>query len=400
MPDRSLLDLYVDFLFAAISDLGGDMAKWGLSWRVGVALGVAAAGMALARWLHIPGGAIIGAMVLTATARLLNAPAEEPPSWLRTVARIILGLTIGATVTPDTIHAVTRALLPVSVMVVAMMALGLIVAWAVHRWAHMALPTALCGTAPGALAGMVTLADSLGGEGAVVASMHLVRLISVSLIVPSIVRDSFTAGGVALALPAATPDATDPLARLAILFVLGLIAGLWAARLKIPAGDLLAGMIVAALLNPGWLRLPALPDSWRLFAQWVVGAGVGATVTRETLRHFKPFALAGALMTAFLIVCGLGLGWLLTQISDLDLVTALVGCAPGGADTMMILAGELGADPQIVAAMHVSRMLILMVLLPVLIRAAANSRNSSRLERTDRDLERRRGEGYSPSQGQ
>jgi uncharacterized membrane protein AbrB (regulator of aidB expression) len=51
-------------------------------------------------------------------------------------------------------------------------------------------------------------------------------------------------------------------------------------------------MIVAALLNPTWLRLAALPAAWRLFAQWIVGAGVGVTVTRETLRHFKPFALA------------------------------------------------------------------------------------------------------------
>jgi len=375
------------------------MAKWGLSWRVGLALGMAAIGMALAKWLHIPGGAIIGAMILTAIARLLNAPLDEPPSWLRTVARIVLGLTIGATVTTETIQAVARALLPVSLMVVAMMALGLVVAWAVHRWAHMALPTALCGTAPGALSGMVTLADSLGGEGAVVASMHLVRLISVSLIVPAIVRDSFTPAGAAVATLPAAVETASPLLRLVILLALGLVVGLWVARFKIPAGDLLAGMIVAALLNPTWLRLAALPAAWRLFAQWIVGAGVGVTVTRETLRHFKPFALAGALMTVFLIASGLGLGWLLTQISDLDLVTALVGCAPGGADTMMILAGELGADPQIVAAMHVSRMLILMVLLPVLIKAATNSVGAKQPARTPSST-RKAGKGYSPSQGQ
>jgi membrane AbrB-like protein len=201
---------------------------------------MAAIGMALAKWLHIPGGAIIGAMILTAIARLLNAPLDEPPSWLRTVARIVLGLTIGATVTTETIQAVARALLPVSVMVVAMMALGLVVAWAVHRWAHMALPTALCGTAPGALSGMVTLADSLGGRG---------RGGQYALGAPDQrepnraryrARFVHPAGAAVATLPAAVETAS-PLLRLVILLALGLVVGLWVARFKIPAGDLLAG---------------------------------------------------------------------------------------------------------------------------------------------------------------
>jgi uncharacterized protein len=100
-------------------------------------------------------------------------------------------------------------------------------------------------------------------------------------------------------------------------------------------------------------------------------------MSREALRSFRPFALAGGLMTLFLIVSGLGLGWVLAQISPLDLATSVMGSAPGGADTMMILAGELGGDQPLVTAMHTSRIIILTVALPFFVRLA-NARAGKR----------------------
>jgi membrane AbrB-like protein len=76
-------------------------------------------------------------------------------------------------------------------------------------------------------------------------------------------------------------------------------------------------------------------------------------------------------MTVFLILSGLALGWFLSLVSNVDLVTCIVGCAPGGADTMIIMASDLGADVQLVAAMHVARMVLLMVLLPSTVRAVS-----------------------------
>lgn len=333
-------------------------------------LGIGAIGMALARLLRIPGGAFMGAFVVTALVNLLKAPLGQPPKLLRTAGRSVLGLTIGATVTNETVQAVARALLPVSIMIVMLLLLGLGAAWLLQRWMHMPRATALCGTAPGALAAMVSLADDLGGDGAVVASMHLVRLMSIMALVPPFVTALFepsTAPSLALTASIA-PDGL--VWRLASILAIGLAAGLAAERLKIPAGEMLAGMAVAAILNPAWLHLGELPAAMKLFPQWIVGSTMGATVTVSTLRHFKPYALAGGVTTAALIILGLGMGWILAQLTPLDLVTCIVGSSPGGADTMVILASELGADAQLVAAMHVSRMVLIMLFLPLLTRVA------------------------------
>ncbi|NLD74006.1 MAG: AbrB family transcriptional regulator, partial [Chloroflexi bacterium] len=229
----------------------------------------------------------------------------------------------------------------------------------------------LCGASPGALAAMVALADDLGGDPPVVASMHLVRLISVLLFMPAFVTAAFSSGAAAPAAAVAAAAPPDLLTlRLVALVAMGLAVGFVAIRLKMPAAEILSGLIVAAVLNPAILHVPELPGSWRIFAQWIVGAGVGTMVTRESLRNFRPYALAGGAMTLGVIAAGLGLGWILAQVTSIDLVTAIMGCSPGGADTLIILAGELGADQQLVAAMHVSRLVILMLLLPIISRVA------------------------------
>ncbi|MHB0875872.1 MAG: AbrB family transcriptional regulator [Anaerolineae bacterium] len=342
--------------------------RLGLSRASALCLIVAAAGAAAGRLLHLPGGSFTGALLATAAARLLDRPVAEPPSWLRTFARVVLGLTIGAAVTPDTLRAVARALLPVTINIVALVFLGIALAWTISRLTHMDLPSALCAATPGALAAMVSLADDLGGDSRVVASMHLVRLVSILLLIPTIAHSFFPQVGPSSAT--AGPIAAAPLWALAVLIALGLVAAVIATRLRLPGGEILATMAVAAVANQAWLHLDTMPAAWPLFAQWVIGAGVGVGVTRAVLRDFRPFALAGLLMTAVMILAGLGLGWLLLQTTSLDPVTAFVGSTPGGADQMVLLAGELGADAQLVAAMHVARQVMLMLLLPLITRLA------------------------------
>lgn len=351
----------------------------GLTPRLGLTLGIGLAGLLLARWINLPGGGFVGAMLATALARLaLDAPMDTPPRWMQTSSQTLQGLVTGAAVTPATLAAIGEAYVPVVLMLICMIGLGLLASWIIHRITHTDLATALCGCAPGGLVGMVALADELGGNAPVVASMHVVRLASVVVIVPALVRALFPAPAAALsAALSPTMMASTPVwpssagLRLAILLIVGVACGIMAVRWHVPAGGLIAGLTVGAILNPLWLRLDAFPTWLRLVSQLVIGVGVGVTITRETLRDFKPFALAGLLMTSYLIVAGMGFGWLLGRVTSMGTITGLIGSSPGGAATMIILADELGANGQLVAAMHITRLLALLVLLPLLIRMTA-----------------------------
>ena len=187
------------------------MSRLGISRDVIIALLLGAVGAAAGRALRIPGGPFTGALLLAALGRLLGGPVSEPPRWLRSAARIVLGITVGASVTLETLREVGRAFVPVVIMVLAMIALGILAAWVIHRATGMIWPTALFGCAPGALANMVAAADDLEGDPRVVASMHLVRLISVTAFMPALVLALFGAGSpVAASAPAAAAATAWP----------------------------------------------------------------------------------------------------------------------------------------------------------------------------------------------
>ncbi len=348
---------------------GALVHKAGFSWRLALTLLLGGLGAALAQRYHLPGGMIIGAMAITGAASLLGAPLVNPPSWMRRVARIVLGLTIGATVTLATLRTVAAAMGPVLLIIVAMVGAGLLVARIIHRVTGMSLATAFSGAAPGVLSAMVALAEDLGGDGPVVASLHLVRLVSIMLLIPSLAR-AFFEPAAAVALTASGPAETAGFWPLAVLLVVGIAGGLLATRTGVPAGDLLASLAIAAVLNAAWIQASATPVTWRIFAQWVIGSGLGASISRKTLRAFQPFAVAGLTMTAFFLAAGLALAWLLWRLTGLDPVTCLVASAAGGAETMIILAGELGGDVPLVTAVHVTRQILILLVVPFLARGA------------------------------
>ena len=352
------------------------------SLTVALALLLGLAGALLGERLRLPGGAFTGALLLAALARLAGAPLAEPPEWLQVAARAVLGLAIGAALTPATMRTIAASALPIAIVVLAITLLGILVARAIHRLTRMPMATALCAATPGVLSAMVALARDLDADARLVASMHLVRLLSILFVVPALVRGFFAPAGVGVqASPLAIPTPAGAPWRLAVLLVLGLAAGAAAHHFRLPAGDLLVALVVAAVANPLGLRLPDLPDAWTLFAEWIVGVAVGATVTRATLRDFRPFALAGAIMTAFLILAGLALAWLLAAVTSLDLATCVIGCSPGGAAALIILGRELGANAQIVAAMHISRQIVLVLILPALAKVARGGRATQRTPR-------------------
>ncbi len=338
--------------------------------QIALALLIGAGGAGLATALNIPASGFVGALVFTALANLLDAELVRPPKWLGRGARTVLGITIGAGLTRETLNVIAGASWAMIASLAAMALLSLGIAWLVHRVAHLPLATALCSASPGGLTAMVALAEDLEGDAPLVASVHLVRLLSILAIVPLLVAG---VTGEPLAGSLAAQADIGPQPPLMGLRLLGLLAialaiGHLAHRAHVPAGDLLAGLIVAALLNPTLFHLPSIPSSWPILAQWLIGTGVGTAIGADTLRRFGAFLQAGILVTVLLLVLGLGLGWLLSRLPSIDLATALLSTAPGGADTLIILAPYVGADQQIVTAMHVARLIMLVLLVPPVVR--------------------------------
>ena len=337
------------------------------------------AGIFLAGVLNIPGGTFTGAMAGAAAVKIIFSGVKAPPRPLQNFSRIVLGLSIGITVNRSTLIVISRSLLPVLLMIGGLIMLTYLTAKAVTRVTGMPFTTSLCGAAPGAASAMVILADDLGGDSALVAVLHILRITAIVIFMPVFMAALQSRGMAAFPAAAVMPALTEaagsssPLthyAKLAFLLVGGLPVMVLFRRWKIPAAEIMAGIFLAAAANPILLRLEGLPPLWQTLSMWVIGVSIGSQMNRESLKSMKAYTVASLVMTAVLIGIGFLLGGVLYLTTSMDFMTAMIGSCPGGLESMIILSGEMNANVPLVAAMHTARLVIVLLVVPFLVRRA------------------------------
>jgi membrane AbrB-like protein len=339
------------------------------------------AGIFVAGFLKLPGGTFTGAMAGAAAVRLSSSRVLGPPRRLQNFARIILGVSIGTSVNRETLRVISSSLLPVTLMIAGLIGLSFLSAWAASRIWKLPFVTSLCGASPGAASAMVVLADDLDGNSPLVAVLHVLRITAIVLLMP-VIMSLFQPAGAAFSAAAsgagkagATALPEDSL-MMAILLAGGIPLAAAFLAWKVPAAEILAGIVFTAVANPLFVHLESIPTEWQVFSMWIIGTAIGAQMTREAMRSIREFLVMSLVLTVVLIGIGLVLGWLLFRTTSLDLMTALIGSCPGALEAMIILAGAMGADAPMVAAMHTARLVIVMVVLPLLVRRAVRPRET------------------------
>lgn len=151
----------------------------------------------------------------------------------------------------------------------------------------------------------------------------------------------------------------------------GTIAGLAAARLRLPGGPLplalLASGAVTLLANEPRPAEPPQALGWAALA--LLGMGLGAGATRLTVQRVRRLGLLGPASVVVIVVAGLLTGVLLGRVSGIPIATALLGTAPGGSGEMAAAAFSVGASAEVVVVMQFVRQLLVMAVLPVVLSA-------------------------------
>jgi membrane AbrB-like protein len=326
------------------------------------------------RFFNIPGGAFIGAVTGAAIVRLSWKKARIPPKALQFLARTILGLAIGIPVNKQALETASSASIPIILMIAGLIGFCFFSAWLANRISGLDIATAFCGSSPGAATTMVILAEDLGGQTPIVTILHTFRILLIVILMPICLNIFQPAGGhpaVTGAVPAGASAALsfpEYHAKLALLIAGGLLAAFLFRKWKVPAAEIMGGILVAAVCNPLFLHLDIYPRLWQPFATWIVGTGIGCRITKESLRAIRRYIPVCSLLTLLLLTTGFLLGGLLYIITPLDLPTALLGTSPGGLDAIILLAGDINAQVPLVATMHTVRQILIMLTMPFIIR--------------------------------
>ena len=119
-------------------------------------LAIGAAGGMILTWAQFPGGLVTGSLLSVAIAALAGRPVFVPAPLSRVIS-VLVGISLGAVITPETLTGITT--FPVSISVLAVSTVVMIAATTtylrfVHGWDAQ---SALLGASPGALAQVMIL---------------------------------------------------------------------------------------------------------------------------------------------------------------------------------------------------------------------------------------------------
>ena len=145
------------------------------------------AGALLLDRLNVPAGALIGAMAGAAVLNLFGGLAAPVHPGLRFAAYAVIGWVLGQQLKRDTLSLLRQAALPITVIVVSLLAAGALIAiWL--RGLGFDAATAYLAASPGGIAQMAVLSTEIGATGPVVITAHLIRITTVIITAPIIVR--------------------------------------------------------------------------------------------------------------------------------------------------------------------------------------------------------------------
>lgn len=332
--------------------------------RLGETLLLGIFGGAVFTYLGVPVGWLSGSMIFVAVAALAGRQAHVPAPLARVIF-VLIGISLGGAVTPETLRGVATWPLSVILLCLAMTASTFASAYylkAVHGWDML---SALFGAAPGAVSQVIVYATQYHSD---LRGIAIVQSIRAAILI------AFVPGGLALAgmMPEAMPPRdfaiTDSLPEVAILVVVSSIAAVVAHAVRFPGGYIFGSMLASAVLHGSGLIHAVMP--WWVVNAAMVGLGslIGSRFANTDLRLLSRYIVAalGSFSVAVLTVAVFAAiaAWLL----KLQLADVVVSYAPGGLDAMMILALALRLDPIFVGAHHVARFILVSLSLPVYVR--------------------------------
>jgi uncharacterized protein len=155
--------------------------------------------------------------------------------------------------------------------------------------------------------------------------------------------------------------------KLILLLAAATAGGLVLQRLDLPGGLVVGSMVGAAgysLLQGG--EQVSIPGPLRTAAFLVLGAAIGATVTRATVASLGGILLPAVLSAALIILAGVAIAYLL-QTLGVAPPGAVLATSPGALSALSAAAADRGVGAAEVALFHTVRVVLVLLSLPALL---------------------------------
>lgn len=329
-------------------------------------------GGVLFKLIHIPVPWLLGPMIAVLIGTNVLKRHYVWPSSIRNTGMIIVGYTIGLSMTSSALQNMALQLPSMLLMTLLLLLLCSGIAYVVSKLSDSDYSTSLLGSIPGGLTQVIMLAEETKGINlAVVTVTQITRLMMIVIVMPLLVLiPMFGQGGAeqsdVAAIPASAQVSLFP--NIIIFALISILFALVGSRIKFPTAYLLGPLIATTILQLSGFEGPQLPSIFISAAQLMIGTHVGLMLKLDQL-HRKTRTIGLAVGSGIMLVIGaVVLSMLLTQLHPISHATGLLSMAPGGMDQMGIIAHEIHANLSIVSGYQLFRTFFIFFAVPPLLK--------------------------------
>ena len=322
---------------------------------------VSAIGGGIATLLGLPAGWLMGG-ALAVTGAAMAGVKVSMPSGLRDVAFVLIGMSMGASVAPDSLQLITSWPVSLAGLVVELVLIITLTGWMLVKVFKLDAGTAYLSSFPGHLSFILGIAAAGVGDSRQIVIIQVIRILMLTIAVPI--------GAVFLPIDHFTPPA--PTSFLELWQLLALAAGcvavglvfLW---LKVPAGFVLGSMAAATAAKLGGLYVEAIPTPLVTVTFILTGALIGSRFAGITRAEFMNAAKGGIIATVMTMGIVTVVTWAVSLVVDMPFGQLWLGLSPGALEGMGALGIALGYDTAFIASHHVIRLLLLSFAIPAVV---------------------------------
>jgi len=324
-------------------------------------LGAACLGTGAFLVLNLPLPFLMGPL----TACLLFAVAGaklEGMGLVGTAMRTILGIAIGASITPQTLSALpgfapTLVLVPLFVGVI-----GLVGFPFFHKLLGFDRATSFYAAMPGGLQDMLVFGEEAGGDVRAMSLIHATRVLAIVATAPFVIAWIWD---IDLTAAPGQPASAVGWVQIAIMAASGLAGWKIAERVGLFGASILGPMILTAALSLTGVIHSRPPAEMIWAAQFFIGLSVGAKYVGITPREIRVDIGAGLGYAVLLSLISLGFLWIAGQLSNAETLDMALSFLPGGQGEMVVVAIIAGADLSFVVTHHLMRLFTVILLAPI-----------------------------------
>ncbi|MDY6827566.1 MAG: AbrB family transcriptional regulator [Bacillota bacterium] len=160
-----------------------------------------------------------------------------------------------------------------------------------------------------------------------------------------------------------------------LLFMLGSVGWALFSKLRIPVAPFLGSLAVLTILRTLGVDVPLSPAWLFPFMQVLIGIRIGAMVNRNNIRALRTMIIPAIIIVLWAQSIIFIMGTVMTNLTSLDLPTALLSFSMAGVVEMTIIGMDVDADLGFIIMMQMARLLITFILFPIIIRKLIGKQN-------------------------